>query len=139
MRKRYLPLTTLFIMFALLIIAMPAHAQVEHGYGVEGHVFSSATLKPLPGARVELWVFFPAEIGQPAALGTDTDAGGFYRFEFSPLAVDDDGKDEAIGYAFAYNCNGVVQIVSLYTKLHTDRVYQRNVYLNVPSSVTNCN
>lgn len=138
MRKMHLPIASLFTLFSLLIIAIPAHGQVEDGYGVEGHVYSSATLKPLPGVRVELWAFYPSEISQHVALDTDTDVGGFYRFEFSPLVVDDDGKDEALGYAFAYNCNGVVQIVSLYTKLHTDRVYQRNVYMNVPASVNSC-
>ncbi len=112
-------------------------AYAQNGFGVEGHVFNAGSGTPLTNALVELHIFPYPPDDSLSSIGTFTDEGGFYRFEFQSVYIDDDGNDSA-GYAFAYSCNGVVQIVPLYTRLHQDRVYQRNVYLNVPADVRRC-
>jgi hypothetical protein len=125
---------------ALLLLCSntPGIANAQAGYGVEGHVFNAETGRPLANAFVELYAF-PIDPGFGVfGIGNVTDDGGFYRFEFQPLITNADGDDVTAGYAFAYSCNGVVQIVPLYTKLHSGRVYQRNVYLNVPANLRRC-
>lgn len=113
-------------------------ALAQNGHGVEGHVFNAESGRPLANALVEIHAF-PIDPGfGHTAIGDLTDDGGFYRFEFQPLIKNTEGEDVTIGYAFAYSCNGVVQIVPLYTRLHLDRVYQRNVYLNVPANIRRC-
>ena len=138
LRRLVFPLTIM----SLISVATTATAQTRTGFGVEGHVFSAETLRPLQGAVVELWNFPTTD--SRFAMGIETDEGGFYRFEFEPTTIDEHGDEITFGYAFSYLCRygeqeHKVQIVPLYMQLRPGRIYQRNVYLNVPASVRRCN
>jgi hypothetical protein len=129
-------------MLVILLSHSGVHAQTSGSIKVEGHAFSAKSLRPLPGVAVELWGFYPTSPSFTTTYPTLTDEGGFYRIETEFLSVDESGNDSATGYAFAFICryNGTkkVQIMPLYRNLNPDIVYHRNVYMQVPETVTYC-
>lgn len=130
------------LFIAIILFASQIAAQSPGPLRVEGHVFSARTLRPLPGAHVELWGFYPEHPLLTTTLPTATDEGGFYLLESHFASVDGDGNDRAVGYAFAFICHYgeqmKVQIMPLYRSVTPFQVYQRNVYMQVPEDVHSC-
>lgn len=131
----------IFTFFFNVIFIDAINADESKTFRIEGHAFSASTLKPLPGLRVQLYGF--PFLGQPPTISrlTFTNEGGFYIYEFLAL-TNEDGSIPPIGYAFAFICNyggqQNVQVIPLYRSLVPQTVYSRNVYMQVPESVTRC-
>lgn len=131
-----------FFVLQLSILSLSASAQDLSDIRIEGHAFSATTLKPLPGVGVEVWGFYQDSPNFHTTLTALTDEGGAYVIEAPISFLDDEGKDIALGYAFAFYCRyqgkRKVQIMPLYRSLVPKEVYHRNVYLQVPENVTKC-
>lgn len=124
-----------FILVALMFVgfhesAQQAVAQLESETAVEGYVFASDTLRPIPNAVLGVTLHFAD--GAAATYGAATDANGFYSIQFP-------GTGEFQNAWVAAGCitkRGIIRSSSaLYAPLRP-QVYVRNLYLRLPSRTT---
>jgi len=109
-------------------------AQTPGDVAVEVYVYSRTTGKPLENVAVFL---YQTTSSGAAAGGFYTDANGFIALE-APLFSNTIENHIEILCVDRRRNKQYRQVSNLYVQLQSDRIYQRNIYLDVPSRLTIC-
>jgi hypothetical protein len=118
----------------LIAVCLPqvAFSQSSAEFGLEGHVFSSTSGKPLPNAIILLSQTAPNS-GQSLVSQMFTDAGGLFSGQLGIIASDA-GNINHINVICNTQRGSYSSSLLFYTPLQS-RVYTRDVYLAVPKNL----
>jgi hypothetical protein len=105
-------------------------AQTTGDISVEVQIYNRRTLRPLQDAAVYL---YQNNSTSGSGGGFYTDANGFIALEAFPLQNTTSNYLQIL--CNASRGRSYSQTVPLYGELQTDRIYQRSIYLEAPSSV----
>ena len=126
---------------AIAIFAMlsssAAFAQANEHVFVEGHVFDSKTLRPLPRANVALAGFKNGLLYSFSV--DDTDGGGFFTTgDATPNLDFYDQVDLVVQCTLSRSRKRFTYTTSFYAPLVGGRVYTRDLYIKIPDGDTGC-